>query len=1460
MRSLLLLGVVLSSTAVSSACRTTGPGDGGSGAAAGSGGECGGGEDGGGEDDTGESPEDLDGDGYTADVDCDDTDPEVHPDAPERCNGLDDDCDEVVDDGLSAPWCLTGTGSCALQPEPPEHPAPLIHLAFEDPDHPELNEGSLDPAAWSLAGGEWSSGEGALGRALRIDKEGEGQPGNDYLYFPTHADLQVETFTFAAWVHPSYDATRMSIVNMIWDSAPAGLSFDLSYGFLSLRLGDGASVEALDTPVPSESWSHVAATYDGEQIALYVDGELRARQRVGTVLGGVDHYPAHFLVGAYQNPLYYAYDGLIDELMVWDRALSGEELRRDLGGARVRFESEGAEVDFGPLSLDEAEAEAGRERVCGPVGDAWTKEATETALELPAHRVLSPRPRLGLHLWVRPDLAQDAVLAEVDGAWSLAQRARDLELRVTCADGSEAALTAEEALSPTLWSEVDAAFEEGHLRLVVDGVERASGRAGCFELSGTEGPLRVGEGFAGGLDEVSAGPLPRSRARAARQVTWSAFDSRDPSAESTGLQDQGLLAADLGPAEVRLLTDDERYPCFHLQAATREACARSGGALEGRASLSPSGPLTLHGQVRPAEALAGAEVLMELGGVALWLGEEGLGLALDGGTPIFAGPAPEDRWLPVALALDHDEARLFVDGVLVASEPHALSEGGATQRFPLEAGALTWTSTEALAWLEDSGVDGFAWTEEQALARHAPWRVEARGLAVSSQLAWELADFDWGAVVDDLLAQHDAGSLDPEDETLSHYTRSNAAWYLAEAAFQSGETGEAFEVALGLLEGVDHGDWSWSWIHGRALYWYAGAYDRVAALLLELEATDPHTWSPRHAALRRRLASTLHHISVTGGINHDDPVLVDWGYYHPDPVYLAANSRLMSVGGTGHVALVMPAMADPDFGHAADHLELALDDLLHERSAGDEALGEQLRYFLHDSGLYVEGHGYQSDVFTGLTPFLVDWWQAGGEDHVTQGRVRAMYDANVAAMLPTGHAWPYATGWLQRQHHNPLVAEFLADSEPEAAEDYRWFAQRQYLEPTSHREPEWTSAVLGDEALILRSDWSEEALWLGLKGRTAPCPASHCQEDQLSLMLVAHGAWLLIDPGDGRSYRTTSETWKELWLQGAEGHNNVLVDGVGPGLSTGFEDLDDPAVLSVSLLSDRSDYGRMDGTIGEGVDAGGADHVRRVWLVDDAFFVLVDEVEAAGSATLSQQFHLGGPTSSGDGLLSTSGADFTWQTESEDGLAVDLDVVQLAPAGALSLAAYADGGTNFNYPLTWNHRYVHAQQHGSRATWMTLLLTGTASDPVPVATVLEESDSLRHAEVELASGEVLEVTWSGSGSTVAPGSASFDGVLAGTDGGTWAFMAEGSALEVSADLGAWSTCTLDALQLEVEGGALVGRLARPEDTACALELAWSGGAPASVEVDGVETSAWSHDAGAGAVVLDPAPGASFIIE
>ena len=60
--------------------------------------------------DTAETLSDADGDGYFSDEDCDDSSSAVYPGSEELCDGVDNDCDGDIDEGVTSTFYLDADG------------------------------------------------------------------------------------------------------------------------------------------------------------------------------------------------------------------------------------------------------------------------------------------------------------------------------------------------------------------------------------------------------------------------------------------------------------------------------------------------------------------------------------------------------------------------------------------------------------------------------------------------------------------------------------------------------------------------------------------------------------------------------------------------------------------------------------------------------------------------------------------------------------------------------------------------------------------------------------------------------------------------------------------------------------------------------------------------------------------------------------------------------------------------------------------------------------------------------------------------------------------------------------------------------------------------------------------------------------------------------------------------------
>lgn len=166
----------------------------------------------------------------------------------------------------------------------------------------------------------WSDGK--VGQALTFD-------GSSYVDLGIEVDDVIQDgVTLEAWIKPAVKQNGGILSSDITDSSKKGFDFFLwsaydPYGRIYIDCGAGASRGRKYWTIPSmewyDNWHHVAATWDGATIKLYVDGA-----DVGTLaFSGEYAEPGKAaLIGAINYlAVRYHFVGTIDEVRIWNKAL-----------------------------------------------------------------------------------------------------------------------------------------------------------------------------------------------------------------------------------------------------------------------------------------------------------------------------------------------------------------------------------------------------------------------------------------------------------------------------------------------------------------------------------------------------------------------------------------------------------------------------------------------------------------------------------------------------------------------------------------------------------------------------------------------------------------------------------------------------------------------------------------------------------------------------------------------------------------------------------------------------------------------------------------------------------------------------------------------------------------------------------------------------------------------------------
>ena len=169
--------------------------------------------------------------------------------------------------------------------------------------------------------------QGKFKNALSFDGQGAYVNLGDTANFPSGSDER----TVAFWT--LLRGQKVHMYFMSWGSHTDGAFFGPrtdGAGNISLMVHNGGAYEDIDSDTPLsevlEEWSHLVFTYDGATTAeIYLNGFLIYSQDAGGVLNtstGHDAYIGGRNVGGYE----YGVDATIDEVYIWDRALSEDEI------------------------------------------------------------------------------------------------------------------------------------------------------------------------------------------------------------------------------------------------------------------------------------------------------------------------------------------------------------------------------------------------------------------------------------------------------------------------------------------------------------------------------------------------------------------------------------------------------------------------------------------------------------------------------------------------------------------------------------------------------------------------------------------------------------------------------------------------------------------------------------------------------------------------------------------------------------------------------------------------------------------------------------------------------------------------------------------------------------------------------------------------------------------------------
>jgi len=210
----------------------------------------------------------------------------------------------------------------------------LLYL-FDEEAADEATDVSEFENHGEITDAEWTE-DGKNGGALVFDGA------TSLIEVPHHDSLLPggDALTIEAWFKPASFPGGHPPIARKGSVAESGWGFDTPggkiRGFVYTAPGDPVVAQGA-TPMKLDTWHHLAMVYDGEEVRIYLDGELD-----GEVprKGDINENEASVWIGKKANESVWL-DGTLDELRILNVAISEEQIQADMEGITFAVEATG---------------------------------------------------------------------------------------------------------------------------------------------------------------------------------------------------------------------------------------------------------------------------------------------------------------------------------------------------------------------------------------------------------------------------------------------------------------------------------------------------------------------------------------------------------------------------------------------------------------------------------------------------------------------------------------------------------------------------------------------------------------------------------------------------------------------------------------------------------------------------------------------------------------------------------------------------------------------------------------------------------------------------------------------------------------------------------------------------------------------------------------------------------------